>query len=231
MMMFRGWIPRMADVRFGELRKDYDLDEYEYGRYRSFFKTIFEDHLGKTAQNITHALLDFGILGWKPYSANNLASNAALNARFEELWYKAKEEDENLDISLEEFKQLYMDNLRTSLMEFQIMTTLLIAFLALKGAAGDEKKSSQLKLTLAILDRARSEMGFFTGGGVSDILKNFFPMMSFVQQVKGLGSSIVTDIFGGEQPESYKNSLERTRSFFPILYAFDRLETMATKGN
>lgn len=227
LMMFRSWIPRMADERFGELRQDYDLNEYEYGRYRAFGKAVFQDQLGNIGRNLMNTFTDFGILGFKPWKGENAA--AGINARIDELYYKAIESDPTLDISKDEFHQLYKDNLRTSMMEFQVMATLGMLLLALKGAVGKDK-SPEEKFALSVATRSLSEMAFFSGLGFNDIVQNAVPIMTSVQQLTSFGKSVFIDAFGGPQPKSYKNSLERGRALFPILYAFDRLERMFEKG-
>lgn len=227
LFMFRSWIPRMADERFGELRHDYDLDEYEYGRYRAFGKAVFQDQIGNIAKNLGNTFADFGILGFKPWKGTN--ANAAINARIDELYYKSIAQDPTQTISKEEFHQLYKDNLRTTMMELQVMSALGMLLLAAKGAVGKDKTSEE-KFGLAVASRALSEMAFFTGLGFNDIVQNGLPIMSLVQQLSGFGKSIVTDVFGGKQRSTYKNSVQRARGLFPILYSFDRLERMLEKG-
>lgn len=227
LMMFRSWIPRMADERFGELRHDYDLNEYEYGRYRAFGKAVFQDQVGNIASNLANTFADFGILGFKPWKGSNAA--AAINARIDELYYKSIAEDPTQTISKEEFHQLYKDNLRTTMMELQIMATIGMLLLAAKGAVGDDKNSGE-KFGLAVASRALSEMAFFTGLGFNDIVQNAVPIMTLVQQLSSFGKSVFIDLFGGKQRSSYKNSLERGRGLFPVLYSFDRLERMFEKG-
>lgn len=228
MMMFRSWIPRMADERFGELRQNYDLGEYEYGRYRAFGKTIFQDSIKNIGNNLINTFADFGILGFKPWEGAK--ANAAINARIDELYYKSIADDPTLNITKEEFHQLYKDNLRATMMEFQVMVTVGMLLVALKGAAGDDKKSSEQKFALSVVSRSLSEMAFFTGLGFNDIMQNSVPIMSLVQQVTGFAKAGFVDVFGGPQPSTHKTAAERARGFFPILYAFDRTEQMFTKG-
>ena len=45
-MMFKGWIPRLADVRFGNLKYNSASDAYEWGRMRTLTRLISEDLLG-----------------------------------------------------------------------------------------------------------------------------------------------------------------------------------------
>lgn len=227
LMMFRSWIPRMIDERFGELRHDYDIGEYEYGRYRAFGKTVFQDRIQNIAKNLTNQFADFGILGFKPWKGTE--ANAAINARIDELYYKSMADDPTSNISKEEFHQLYKDNLRSSMMELQLMTTMAIVLLGLKGATGSNKSSEQ-KFTQAVVSRSLSEMAFFTGLGFNDIMQNSVPIMSLVQQVSSFGKAAFVDTFEGPQPKTHKTAAQRVRGFFPVLYAFDRFEHMFEKG-
>lgn len=227
MMMFRSWIPRMADERFGELRHDYDLGEYEYGRYRAFAKTMFQDKIQNVAGNLANSFADFGILGFKPWEGSK--ANAAINARIDELYYKSLASDPTQTISKDEFHQLYKDNLKATMMEMQIMATVGMLVVALKGAAGDDKSSEQ-KFASSVVSRALSEMAFFTGLGFNDIMQNSVPIMSLVTQISGFVKAGFVDAFEGPQPKSHKTAAERARGFFPILYSFDMMERMFEKG-
>lgn len=228
LMMFRSWIPRMVDERFGELRHDYDLGEYEYGRYRAFAKTIFQDKIQNVANNLVNSFADFGILGFKPGEGSK--ANAAINARIDELYYKSLQDDPTSTITKEEFHQLYKDNLRSAMMELQVMATIGMLLVALKGAAGDDKRTSGQKFAISVVSRSLSEMAFFTGLGFNDIMQNSVPIMSLVQQVSGFVKAGFMDVFEGPQPKSHKTAAERARGFFPVLYAFDRAERMFEKG-
>lgn len=227
LMMFRAWIPRMIDERFGELRKDYDLNDYEYGRYRAFAKTIFSDHIGEVAKNLGNTLADFGILGFKPWKGEN--ANAGVNARIQELYYKDMEKDPTMNMSLDEYKSLLHDNIKTSMMEFQVITSLGLMTLGLKAAIG-KQKSSQEKFLMANTSRLLSDMAFFSGLGFNDIIQNAIPIQSLVKQGGQLTHAIYTDLTGGNKSKAYKNSAERTRAMLPFLSALDRLEDIFKKG-
>lgn len=227
LMMFRSWIPRMIDERFGEMRNDYDLGEYEYGRYRAFAKSIFQDKLGNIGSNLSNSFKEFGILGFKPWDSTK--ASAGIDARIEELYYQSKVTDPTSDISLQEFKDLYHSNIKTSMMEFQLIATMGMLLLGLKSTGG-KNKSSEQKFTMALASRTLSEMAFYSGLGFNDIMQNAVPIQSLITQIGGLGNSMFKDVFEGKQPSSYKNSFQRARGMFPMLYAFDRFETMFKKG-
>lgn len=227
LMMFRSWIPRMADERLGELRHDYDLGEYEYGRYRAFAKTIFQDRLGNIASNLKNSFLDFGVLGFKPWEGAN--ANAGINARIDELYYKSISEDPTLQISKDEFHDLYKSNLKSTMMELQLIGTVGMILVGLKGGVG-QKKSSQDKFALSVVSKSLSEMAFYSGLGFNDIMQNGVPIMSLVTQIGQFAKAGFVDVFEGPQPKTHKTAAQRARDFFPISYAFDRAETMFEKG-
>lgn len=227
LMMFRSWIPRMIDERFGELRKDYDLNDYEYGRYRAFAKTVFDTHISDVANNLKNTFLDFGILGFKPWKGEN--ANAGINARIQELYYKDMEKDPTMNISLDDYKSLLHDNIKTSMMEFQVITSLGLLTLGLKSAIG-KHGSSQEKFLLANTSRLLSDMAFFSGLGFNDIMQNAVPIQSLVNQGALLTKSVYTDIFENHKSKAYKNSGQRARAMLPFLSALDRLESIFNKG-
>lgn len=227
LMMFRSWIPRMIDERFGELRKDYDLNDHEYGRYRAFAKTIFDTHIGDVAKNLSNTFLDFGVLGFKPWKGEN--ANAAINARLQELYYKDMEKDPTMNISLDEYKSLLHDNLKTSMMEFQVIASLGLLTLGLKSAIG-KHGTSQEKFLMANSSRLLSDMAFFSGLGFNDIMQNAIPIQSLVNQGTLLTKSVYKDIFEDHKSKAYKNSGHRARAMLPFLSALDRLESIFKNG-
>jgi hypothetical protein len=54
-MLFKNWIPRLVDVRLGNLKYNSASDAYEWGRMRNVFRVISEDVLG-SINNLTNSL-------------------------------------------------------------------------------------------------------------------------------------------------------------------------------
>jgi hypothetical protein len=166
MMVFKNWIPKLADTRFSEFRKVSDdfsviIDEngissgekYDIGRIRLFGR-VFMDMLNNSSDNFVN-LLKMNEAGIK--YADKLFSEFG-----EE--YK-KQTGEELTMTREDFIDMIRNNIRKQLQELLILASLLALSLSL-GLIGpdddDDKASKNLhNYALRVTDKFVNELSFF----------------------------------------------------------------------
>jgi hypothetical protein len=167
MMVFKGWIPKLLDTRFGEFRKisdDFSVEigedgipmgeKYDIGRIRLLGSVLGQGIL-KGARNVQNILL------------MNDAGIEAIDEMFEEFKEKYEAETgEALTISREDFMDLIRTNLRNQIKELTILLSLFGAMMALGFIApdddDDDKASKNMhRYAQRVVDKFIGELSFF----------------------------------------------------------------------
>jgi hypothetical protein len=191
MMVFKGWIPKLADTRFSELRKiadDFSVEikydeegnaytegqKYDIGRLRLLGYVMMTSFRDK-ASNITNIM------------QMNDAGIAALDKMYIEFAEKYKERTgEDFDMSKEDFIDMVRANLSNQLRELAVLASLLAASLALGFVAPDDDEDKATKnfyrYTQKVLDKFTSEISFFVNPLEFEKLLsgNMFPAIGLV---------------------------------------------------
>ena len=167
MMVFKGWIPKLLDTRFGEFRKisdDFSVEigedgipigeKYDIGRIR-LLGTVLGKGILEGARNVQNILL------------MNDAGIEAIDEMFEEFREKYEAETgEPLTISREDFMDLIRTNLRNQIKELTILLSLFGAMMALGFLApdddDDDKASKNMhRYAQRVVDKFIGELSFF----------------------------------------------------------------------
>ena len=167
MMVFKNWIPKLVDTRFGEFRKvsdDFSViidengisqgDKYDVGRIRLLLYT-----LGKS------------IMEGRMNLMNIINMNDEGIKKLDEMYkdfadtYK-KETGETLTLSREDFMDLIRVNLRNQIKELLILASLLGAALALGFMAPDDEDDDRAtknahRYAQKVVDKFIGELSFF----------------------------------------------------------------------
>jgi len=191
MMVFKGWIPKLADTRFSELRKisdDFSVEikydeegnaytegqKYDIGRLRLLGYVLMTSFRDK-ASNITNIM------------QMNDAGLAALDKMYVEFAEKYKERTgEDFDMSKEDFIDMVRANLSNQLRELAVLASLLAASLALGFVAPDDDEDKATKnfyrYSQKVLDKFTSEISFFVNPLEFEKLLsgNMFPAIGLV---------------------------------------------------
>ncbi len=166
MMVFKNWIPKLADTRFGEFRKvsdDFSVrinekgiaegEKYDIGRIRLLLSVLGD-----------------GILAGPANLKNMLYLNDAglerLDQMFEEFREKyERETGETLNMTREDFIDLIRTNLRNQIKELMILASLLGMALSLGFIAPDDDEDKAAKnfhrYSQKVVDKFVSELSFF----------------------------------------------------------------------
>ena len=190
-MMFKRWIPRLVDVRFGGLKYNSASDAYEWGRMRTAYSIMAKDLLGSIG-NLRNALV----------------GNEKGVEFMREMWEKKKadyekETGKTLDMTESEFMDLVRRNIKSQVRDTMFFLTMIGLFLALQAAAPDDDEDpavrNQYRFMLRAVDKLRDEIAYFynpanllqlVSGGIFPsigIFTNFGNVLfDFMQEVFGL---------------------------------------------
>ncbi len=142
--MFKNWVPRLVDVRFGDLKYNVASEAWEYGRMRTFVRELSSRHF-YSLSNLKAIL-------------NGTVTDQGINKMREE-FEKTKEKYEKetgrkLKMTESEFMDMYRNNVRNALTDTIATLTMLAMFFALKAEAPDEDEDVRVKNTYKFMLRA-----------------------------------------------------------------------------
>jgi hypothetical protein len=154
MMVFKNWIPRLVDVRIGDIKYNAASDAYEWGRMRMVFGMLTTDIL-KSIKSVTSAI-----------GGND---DVWLNQARELFEKKQAEYEANtgkkLDMTEDEFIALVNQNIKNQALDLIILLTLMSLVAALKAAAPDDEEDpivkNQYKFLLKATDKLTDELMYF----------------------------------------------------------------------
>jgi hypothetical protein len=190
-MLFKNWIPRLVDVRLGNLKYNSSSDAYEWGRMRNVYRVISEDVIG---------------------SINNLINSVQANDKgvefMRKLYEKKKEEYETetgkeLEMTESQFIDLTRKNIKGQIVDLTFMLTIYALYLGLKANAPDdddeeEAIKNQYKFMLRAADKVKDELAYFYDPTslTSLVSSGIFPSMSYLTNFKKLIVNFNKEMFG-----------------------------------
>lgn len=201
-MMFKNWIPRLADVRFGNLKYNSASDAYEWGRMRTLTRLISEDLLG---------------------SIGNLMASIKGTEKgvdfMRQMFEKKKEEYETdtgktLNMTETEFIDLTIKNLRANILDTVFLLTMTMMLWGLKAGEPDEDEDPRVrnayKFAIKAADKLRDELLYFYDptSVVGLISQGFFPSMSLLTNFATLLTNFGKEnyaLFTGDEKAAKKN--------------------------
>ena len=173
-MVFKNWIPRLVDVRMGDIKYNAASDAYEWGRTRMLASFISFDLL-KSIKDLKNSLQgnDKGIEFIRELYEKKRAA------------YKA-ETDKELKMTEDEFIDLVRQNIKNQMLDVLLYATLWAIFLGLKALAPDDDEDPAIKnqwnFMLKATDKFKDEIGYFYNPGslISIPQKGIFPAMGML---------------------------------------------------
>ena len=214
-MMFKNWIPKLVTARGMDIKKNVELDTWEYGRTRAFFKTVA--FLGKS--NIT-SMID--IINGTEKGLKIL--DELLEAKKIEHYKKTGQE---LEITQEEFYDLMREQLVNQSKEFALLFgTLAMVFAAAAAEppedATDEEKN-RYKWYSKMINKISDEVSFYynpisfesiTKGSLLPSVGLLSKGLKIIQQV---GSEGIGEAIGDEEMTKEAHGLKYTLNMIPGL--------------
>lgn len=189
-MMFKNWIPRLTEVRFGGLKYNQALDAYEWGRATMALKFI--------GAEFTRAHINL---------LNALRANEKGIAFMHKMYLKAKEDFEarhgtTFKMTPEEFYDMARQNLKANLRDFLFLSSLLAIFYSVKALTPDDDEDKELiakhKFLVRALDKVSDELSFFyTPWGWEQMLNgSLFPSLGLFRDIRNVVSHINKQLYG-----------------------------------
>ena len=187
-MQFRSWIPGLVIERFGDLAYDTDLETYNYGKARIFFKHLISE---KFLPLVGELVTGFG---------TNTIERA--KARYQEMLIrKAEQGDLNFKdrMSEAEFVDMYIGNLRSMMRELLI----LLAFFSLlmwarSGPDNEDEDAKSIRKGFAkAVDKWFNEVAFFYNPTeFRELIKSPIPVMGLLTDIGNFFENIITELWG-----------------------------------
>lgn len=229
MMIFKNWIPKLADTRFSEFRKvsdDFSVrineegiaegQKYDIGRLR-LLGYVLSDGIFRGVRNLNNIL------------ALNDSGLTRLDDMFEEFRQKYESQTgETLNMTREDFIDLIRNNLKKQLQELAILGSLLGVALSLGFIAPDDDEDKAAKnfhrYAQKVVDRFVGELRFFYNPAeLESILSGgIFPAVGLARDFEKFVHHFFQEITGMDFDPSTTYDEARKKAL-PIKYAMKML--------
>lgn len=205
-MQFRSWMPQLITERFGDANVDSDLDTLTYGKTRNFVWHM----LSTNALTLTKELI-FGF---------GDATLDRMKEKYQDLKKRHEESGGEDFVSFEEFREMYIGNLKSQLRELQIILSMTGLLLSLAGIPPEDRdKVGIYKVAMRALHKFDNELTFFYNPqSATELINKPFPVVTLLTDAL----SLIKHSFGegfyyvaGDEED-----IENTR---PMKYAFKLL--------
>lgn len=214
-MIFKNWIPRLMDVRLGNLKYNAAYDSYEWGRTRMIMRIISEDMMGSLG-NLYNAI----------------SGNEKGISFVRELYEKKKADYEKdtgkeLQMTESEFIDLVRQNIKNQLLDVLFYAGLFALVLGLKAMAPDDDEDpivkNQYRFMLKATDKFKDELGYFYDptsltGLVST---GIFPSIGLINNYRKAVGNFLTENYalaiGDEKLAEENKVIKYWLKSFPIL--------------
>lgn len=189
-MVFKNWIPRLVDVRAGDLKYNSASDAYEWGRMRMVYSMLSLDLLKSTKR-----------------LKNTLLGNEEGVKYMREMWEKKKEEYERetgktLNMTEGEFMELVRRNVKSQLIDTMFFLTMIALVAGLKAAAPDDDEDAlvknQYKFIVRAADKLRDEIAYFYNPAnlLELVSGGIFPAIGMITNFEKLVENFLQEMFG-----------------------------------
>jgi hypothetical protein len=224
-MVFKNWIPRLVDVRFGNLKYNSATEAYEWGRTRNMFRLLTEDFMGSVDSLIS------SIKGDDQKFVDQIKK-----------LYESKRSDYEKDTGKElrmtegEFVELVSNNIRNQMTDFMFyltLSTLIIGAKAVEPGDDDDKATkNRYKYMLRVMDKIRDEVAYFYNptSFLGLTTSGIFPAISYLENFKKLFVNFGTEMYalgvGDEELAKKTQVVKYLLKGFPIASQVDAVLLM-----
>ena len=212
-MMFKNWIPKQVSQRTLDIQKNNELDEWEYGRMRVFFKTWSR-------------LANYNIFKIKHILAGDEEGLRILDEILEEKRRTYKEKTgQELEITDEEFYDLMRGELSRAVKELGLLFSTMALVIAAKAAIPPEDEdpitANKYKFYIKLMTKVEDELAFYYSPlSFESITKgSIFPALGIATKaskaIKDLGREVQGTITGDEQLTEKAHPIRRFLDLIP----------------
>ena len=217
MMVFKNWIPRLVDMRIGNIKYNAASDAYEWGRMRMIFGMVFTDTL-KSINSLKSAL-----------GGNNDVWLDQVRSLYErkQTEYEANT-GKKLDMTEDEFIALVNQNVKNQAVDLIILLGLISLLAGLKAAAPDDDEDvlvkNQYKFLLKATDKLTDElMYFYKPTTPLDLISGkggIFPSIGLLDNYKKFATNFLAENYGiitdNEEMQDDATPIKYLMKSFPI---------------
>jgi len=224
-MVFKNWIPRLVDVRFGNLKYNSATEAYEWGRTRNMFRLLTQDFMGSVDSLIS------SIKGDDQKFVDQIKR-----------LYESKRSDYEKDTGKElrmtegEFVELVSNNIRNQMTDFMFylaLSTLIIGAKAVEPGDDDDRATkNRYKYMLRVMDKIRDEVAYFYNptSFLGLTTSGIFPAISYLENFKKLFVNFGTEMYalgvGDEEKAEKTQVVKYLLKGFPIASQVDAVLLM-----
>jgi len=215
-MVFKNWVPRLVDVRMGNLKYNAGSDAYEWGRMRMVYR----------------------MLSWRLWESlgnmrNALVANDKGVEYMRQLWEKKRQEykedtGNDLQMTESEFMDLVRSNLRNQALELVILLTLASLIVGLKAFPPDDDEDPRVKnmhkFLVKAMDKIRDELLYFYNPSsiIGLVSSGVFPSISYIENFMKLFKNFMIETYAisvdDEQLEKKTHVTKYLMKTFPVVY-------------
>jgi hypothetical protein len=223
-MLFKNWIPRLVDVRYGNLKFNAGSDAYEWGRMRNVFRIMSEDVRGSLSNLY-----------------NTLQGNEKGVDFMRKLFEKKKadyESDTGKELEMDEvaFMDLNVKNVKAQLLDTIFLLTLVSLYAGVKAYApdDDELSKNQHRFFVKATDKLKDELLYFYNPTsiLNLVSQGFFPAKGLIENYAKFFNNFMLEnyyIVTGDEKAADKNfvikygmkavpGLNQFASWLPMFY-------------
>ena len=224
-MVFKNWIPRLVDVRFGNLKYNSATEAYEWGRTRNMFRLLTEDFMGSVDSLIS------SIKGDDQKFVDQIKK-----------LYESKRSDyekdtgKTLNMTEGEFVELVSNNIRNQMTDFMFylaLSTLIIGAKSVEPGDDDDRATkNRYKYMLRVMDKIRDEVAYFYNptSFLGLTTSGIFPAISYLENFKKLFVNFGTEMYalgvGDEELAKKTQVVKYALKGFPIASQVDAVLLM-----
>ncbi|SEW21604.1 hypothetical protein SAMN05428988_3229 [Chitinophaga sp. YR573] len=212
-MMFKNWIPRMADVRFGEFRYQIGTDSYEWGRVAMLFNALRHGIL-------TGAKASIASLAGKNEGLIDIARKVYLEKK-----RQAEATGRPFKMTEADFVDMYVKGIRTQLKEVGLMMSMLGMLMFAKSEVpddDDDRTTGVYKWLTRTLDKMTDELGFFLNPLSFTAIANgsVFPSVQLINDIVRFTSGMTMEsyflLIGDEKGAEKNKVMKYLFKTFPV---------------
>jgi hypothetical protein len=218
-MVFKNWIPRLVDVRMGNLKYNSASDAYEWGRTRMVFKVLTDEF------SLTNPVSGLGKL------YNSLRGTEKGVEYMRQMFEKKKNEYESetgktLEMTETEFIDLARQNIKSQVVDVVFLATVFALLAALKAnEPGDDEDplvKNRYKFYVKAVDKFKGELMYFYDptSGIDLISQGAFPAAAVITNFARLMINFKTEMFalgtGDEELEKKTQVIKYLMKTFPF---------------
>ena len=235
MMVFRGWIPKLADTRFSEFRKvsdDFSVrvndqgeiegEKYDIGRIR-LMGAVMMDSLTNAQTSIINIL------------SMNEKGIQAIDRLYDEYAKQYKDKTgEDLNLSKDDFADLIRTNLRNQIKELIMLSTLISIGFTLgffePDKEDDKATKNRFHYVQKVVDKFINELSFFYNPvNFEQILSgSTFPALGLITDFTKFIGNFFEEITGFDFTHPSKGAKEVRKSAKPLKYVLKNVPTGRT---